>query len=106
MDERRDCGREDHPGVCPDKSCPDSIRAHAFSSGHKASLEKDRVCGCFYCLKIFHPAQFRQWIIADNPCDREGTAVCPYCGVDAIIGESSGFPVTEAFLGEMRMVWF
>lgn len=92
--------------VCPGGKSPDSVLAHEFSSGHKAALERDRVCGCFYCLKIFSPSEIDTWLFGDNPCDRDGTAVCPYCGVDAVIGESSGFPVTEEFLGEMRRVWF
>ena len=46
------------------------------------------------------------WIIDDNPCDRGGTAICPHCGVDAVIGESSGYPITEAFLQKMNRYWF
>lgn len=84
----------------------DVIAAHGFSNGHKEQLEKDRVCGCFYCLKIFDPAEIKQWLIDDNPCDRDGTALCPYCGIDSVIGESSGFPITEEFLKKMRDYWF
>ena len=42
----------------------------------------------------------------DNPIDSSGTAVCPYCGVDSVIGENSGFPITEQFLKEMHEAWF
>ena len=38
--------------------------------------------------------------------DTEGTAICPYCGVDSVIGESSGFPVTKAFLSKLKAYWF
>lgn len=74
--------------------------AHKFSSKHRAELKKDKVCGCFYCLEIFHPNQIQEW------WDDDDTAVCPYCGIDSVIGESSGFPITEAFLGGMHKVWF
>lgn len=80
--------------------------AHRFSNNHKPELEKDAVCGCFHCLAIFDPKEITEWIIADNPCDRRGTAVCPYCGVDSVIGESSGFPITADFLAAMRRRWF
>lgn len=37
-----------------------------------------------------------QWID-----DVSGTAICPCCGIDAIIGEYSGYPITEEVLKEM-----
>lgn len=80
--------------------------AHKFCSNHKPELEKDRMCGCFYCLKIFNPAEIKEWIVDDNPIDRRGTALCPYCGIDSIIGESSGFPITRKFLEAMYERWF
>lgn len=77
------------------------IEAHEFSSNHKNVLLKDEKCGCFYCLKIFNPNKIEEWID-----DESGTAICPYCGIDSIIGESSGFPITEDFLKEMNNYWF
>ena len=82
------------------------ILAHQFSNNHKPELEKDHKCGCFYCLEIFDPAEIEEWLIHDNPCDRRGTAICPYCDIDSVIGESSGFPITKEFLEAMNKVWF
>ncbi len=84
----------------------DLEKAHSYSNGHKPELEKDHVCGCFYCLEIYDPAEIKQWIFADNDCDRRGTAICAKCGVDSVIGESSGFPITREFLMEMHKKWF
>lgn len=84
----------------------DLDKAHQFSNNHKPELENDHICGCFYCLSIFHPKEIREWLIEDNPCDERGTAVCPYCGIDSVIGESSGFPITTAFLQSMHRRWF
>ncbi|RDU38033.1 cytoplasmic protein [Neobacillus piezotolerans] len=74
--------------------------AHRFSSHHREELVKDKKCGCFYCLKIFNPSEISAWT------DNENTAICPYCGIDSIIGESLGFPITELFLKEMHKYWF
>lgn len=82
------------------------IKAHRYSSNHKTQLMKDRKCGCFFCLEIFEPQEIKEWLIADNPCDKEGTALCPHCGIDAVIGESSGFPITIDFLKKMNEYWF
>ena len=79
----------------------DLLDAHGFSSNHRYQLMDDPVCGCFYCLRIYHPIEIREWI-----ADEWGTAICPYCGVDAVIGESSGYPITKEFLERMRHRWF
>lgn len=59
-----------------------------------------------YCQKIFKPSEIEDWLFDDNACDRRGTAICPYCGVDSVIGESSGFPITEEFVKIMYDRWF
>jgi len=80
---------------------PNYIKAHEFSSNHKTQLMQDKKCGCFYCLSIFDPKEITKWVE-----DISGTAVCPYCGIDSIIGESSGFPISKDFLEKMYIHWF
>ena len=77
------------------------IKAHKFSGNHKSALMNDKKCGCFYCLKIFDPKEIVQWLK-----DEGGTALCPYCGIDSVIGESSNYPITPEFLKEMKDYWF
>lgn len=77
------------------------VAAHSFSRNNEPMLRKDEKCGCFYCLRIFDPSEIKEWIEDEN-----GTALCPYCGIDSIIGESSGYPVTKDFLEEMYRHWF
>jgi hypothetical protein len=87
-----------------DNSDKDCYLAHKFSSNHRAELEKDRICGCFDCLRIFSPSEIEEWVpeTVDGECV---TAICPYCGDDSIIGESSGYPITKDFLNKMHDVW-
>ena len=77
------------------------IAAHKFCENNKPALKADRKCGCFHCMKIYDPKEIVDWI-----SDTEGTALCPYCGIDSVIGESSGYPITEEFLLEMNSYWF
>jgi hypothetical protein len=42
----------------------------------------------------------RQWIDEDN------TALCPFCGIDSVIGSGSHFPITREFLEQMKAYWF
>ena len=80
---------------------PEYVEAHLFSANHKEQLLRDQVCGCFYCGKIFDPRRINEWVP-----DVSGTAICPYCGIDSVIGESSGFPITKEFLAGMKEFWF
>ena len=89
-----------------DFSKQDIIGAHKYSNNHRKELEHDKVCGCFCCIKIFKPSEIKIFLEADNDCDREGTAICPYCGIDSVIGESSGYPITKEFLTAMNEYWF
>ena len=77
----------------------DYIAAHKFSSYNQDQLEVEQSCGCFYCCKIFNSKEIDTFL-------GEGTAICPYCGIDSVIGESSGYPITEEFLLEMQSRWF
>ena len=84
----------------------DVIEAHRYSSDNKPALLKDSRCGCFYCLKIFDPKEIKEYLDDDNELDQYGTAECPYCGIDSVIPESSGYPITEEFLKRMYRCWF
>ena len=77
------------------------IRAHDFSINHKPELINDSVCGCFYCMKIYSPKEVIEWVK-----DTRGTAICPYCGIDSVVGESSGYSITVEFLQCMHDYWF
>lgn len=74
--------------------------AHDYCTYHRKQLMHDKVCGCFYCLTIFNPIEIEEW------WDKEQTATCPYCGIDSVIGESSGYPITREFLRKMKEIWF
>jgi hypothetical protein len=74
--------------------------AHKHSSKHREELERSEVCGCFYCERRFSPAEITEWV------DDGHTAMCPHCGVDAVIGSAAGFELTHEFLGKMNESWF
>ena len=79
----------------------DLKRMHSHAKSNRNYLLKDKVCGCFYCLKIFSPKEIERWL-----SEGDGTAVCPYCGIDSIIGESSGYSIDREFLLKMKNYWF
>ena len=88
------------------KDMADLEKAHEYASKHRQELEKDKVCGCFWCMEIYNPEEIKRWVSGDADPEKQDTALCPRCGVDAVIGESSGYLITKEFLGEMHKYWF
>lgn len=85
------------------KKKPNHIAAHAHSFVNYDEITQSQKCGCFRCLHIFAPDAISEWI--DELTD-ESTSLCPYCFTDSVIGDKSGFPITEKFLKEMQDYWF
>ena len=79
--------------------------AHKQSIFHQEVVEKSKHCGCFCCEAVFSPGEIDSWV--DAQYLRGRTAICPRCGIDAVLGSASGLPVTDKkFLRSMRKRWF
>lgn len=85
-----------------DKSYDMLKAAHRHAGNHRAEIERSEICACFSCCKSFSASEIDEWLD-----DGDGTALCPQCGIDAVIGSASGFPVADAdFLRAMHDYWF
>jgi hypothetical protein len=85
----------------PAEHQPNLITAHNHCSRHRSELEASQSCGCFYCLTIFPSKAIEHWLN-----EGDGTALCPECGIDSVIGSASGFAITLEFLAQMHAFWF
>ena len=74
--------------------------AHKHSSYHRKELEQSEFCRCFYCFGHFSTTDIHEWI------DDGNTGLCPNCGVDAVLGNASGYTHDEAFLVDLHKHWF
>ena len=65
--------------MSPDKL--DKVHESSFNNGEKIRhLQPDTKLGCFYCTK-----QFTAGDVVEFTHNRCGTAICPECGIDAVI---------------------
>ncbi len=78
------------------------LAAHKNCTANCRILSESSRAGCFYCLQIFSPSDITEWI----PDAGDPTALCPHCGIDAVLPESDACPLTPAFLKEMQEYWF
>src|SRR5689334_371638 len=76
----------------------DAAKLHA--SRHRAEIEASTRCACFFCFRTFATATITKWI------DASTTALCPNCGVDAVLGDASGHSIGDRFLRQMHQHHF
>ena len=63
----------------------EASRLHRHTRANRMELEASEVCGCIACERIYFPSEIVRWV-------DEETALCPHCGVDAVVGSASGDP--------------
>ena len=75
-------------------------QAHKHCFKNRDEQAKSLLCGCFYCERTFPSAKIDEWI------DEGQTAMCPFCGIDSVLGSASGFELGKEFLHRMNERWF
>lgn len=61
-----------------------------------SKIKKDTICSCYCCCSTYTGENIQEYI------DNERTALCPVCGIDAVIPEK----IEEEKLEEMYKFWF
>jgi hypothetical protein len=84
------------------------VAAKARASRHRVELEASTRCACFFCFRSFTASEIKAWIDANT------TALCPGCGVDAVLGnggetervDSTAHSISDGFLRKMHQHYF
>lgn len=102
MDERNIL--EDDPALAfPKLTHEDYYTLNSQSAYNKHLVEKFHQCGCFHCGNRFTSNEITQWL---KEADGDDTALCPYCGVDAVIVGTKLLPLSTALLSMLYVDWF
>lgn len=73
---------------------------HSHSSYNVEEIKASTTCCCFYCKKKMRASEVVSFV------DKGHTALCPYCGIDSVLGDASDIPITPALIGQMHDFWF
>ena len=83
---------------------------HRYSSGHRELLERSDRAGCFYCRRLFDPVQITDWVdgrqVETGDVSDGVTALCPHCGIDAVLPSAAPIVLGADLLAEMHRYWF
>ena len=83
-------------------------KVHDQCGWHEEAILNSQNCGCFYCLSIFKPNDIVEWIDEPEDCPRGPgkTAVCPNCGIDAVLPDTINYDLNIEFLEMMQIRFF
>ena len=74
--------------------------AHLHTAGNATEFEEAKECGCICCRRIF--AAYEVECFAEHG----ETAICPYCGCDSLIADSTGIKLTKELLSTLNKKYF
>jgi hypothetical protein len=78
----------------------DLFNATKYSFKNREDLLRSDRCGCYYCQNVFPPSTIEEWV------DSGLTGLCPHCGIDAVIGSNTGFPIHKEILATLNRLFF
>lgn len=82
-------------------------KAYSFTFCNEESILGSKVCTCFYCGHQFDPSKEEDLDWIEEPNGKDRTLMCPACLCDCIVGDASGFPVTDHdFIQACTEEWF
>lgn len=58
---------------------------------NKDEVLASNYCACFACGKYLFPEEIKSF-------DEDDSAICPYCNTDAIVPDTSNFPLDSEFI--------
>lgn len=81
-------------------TAPAVAEAAEYSIQNREALAAGTLAACYYCQTVFPVSEITEYLHPD------GTALCPYCGIDAVLPENAGYSFGEAQLRALNEFWF
>ena len=83
---------------------PELKAIYSHSIRNEESILKWNLCGCFHCISIFPATDIK---LSEMVVEKDGfkTAICPICGIDAVMGDAS-VEITAEILEAMNEYYF
>ena len=99
LQEYKDSADED-----PKWTIPELNAFYTHSIKNEESILKSNLCGCFHCISILAATDVKS---SEMIFEKDGfiTAICPICGIDAVLGDAS-VEITAELLEEMNSHYF
>ncbi|MGM0431643.1 MAG: hypothetical protein ACQEQU_02900 [Spirochaetota bacterium] len=81
--------------------------AHKHTFANEEEIRSSSVCTCFYCGYQFGLRDIEEIDWWEEAGIDVRTLSCPICGIDAVLGDASSFPITDPdFIKACTEYWF
>jgi TPR repeat protein len=84
------------------KKDPKFAELHKHAANNEIEILHSTNCSCFFCRQTYSARKVNDWINDD----RGVTAICPECGMDAVIGDACGIVLDKVLLKEMNLAYY
>lgn len=74
--------------------------AHEHSIRNRSGLQESEEAACYHCRALFKSSEVTEFT------DNGETALCPFCGIDAVLPATSGYPLNYMTLRALHQYWF
>lgn len=75
-------------------------REHA--TNNEIEIVQSKECGCYFCRHHYDARKVNDWI-----SDERGvSALCPECGMDAVVGDASGLDISKEKLKTLNLYFY
>lgn len=81
-------------------SAPSIQEACEYAMQNREALAESMMAACYYCQTAFASSLVSEF------ADGGETALCPYCGTDAVLPSAAGYAFTPATLQALNEFWF
>jgi uncharacterized paraquat-inducible protein A len=75
-------------------------KASEYSIYNMAEVANSNLAGCYHCKSIFNAGEIKE------TTDDGKTALCPKCGIDSVLSETSPFQLDFETLSALNKYWF
>lgn len=76
---------------------------HKHSQHNASEISQSSLCGCFFCKRFFSSREVVDFL---DEVGKEDTAICPYCGMDSVLGSACGEDISKELLEDMYGYWY
>ena len=92
------------------RSRADLESAHRYCTTNRELLARSEQAGCFYCQAIFEARDVEDWVdgrqVETGELTDGVTALCPRCGIDAVLPAAAPIKLDASLLAAMHEYWF
>lgn len=75
---------------------------HERAHDNEIEILQSKTCSCFFCRQTYDARKVNDWITGESGM----SAICPECGMDAVIGDKGGEPLSKETLKELNLAYF